>query len=233
MRSLQIYNLDVYRVYLQHHPGEWRVLDTLCRITISRFCRDRALYAILAQQILPSIAGQVRCKGENNLRLWCAGCASGEEPYSLILLWKMQLQKTNPDINLQILATDVDSHLLQRARRACYPFSGLKELPEPWRNIAFADFEGVYCLRAEFKAPVLFVEHDIRAPFPASSLHLILCRNLIYTYFDINLQRELTQRFQKSLLPGGMLVLGAHEALPDSVAGFVPVAGEKGLYIRV
>jgi chemotaxis protein methyltransferase CheR len=81
------------------------------------------------------------------------------------------------------LATDVDPHLLQRARRACYPFSNLKELPETWRTIAFAKTGFVYRLRAEFKVPILFVEHDIRAPFPASSQHLILCRNLIYTYF--------------------------------------------------
>ncbi len=233
MRSLQISSLDAYRQYLQHHPGEWSVLDTLCRITISRFYRDRALYAMLAQKILPKIVDQVRCRGKNNLRLWSAGCASGEEPYSLALLWKMQLQKSNPDINLQILATDVDSRLLQRARTACYPFSSLQELPECWRTVAFEKDGIVYCMCAEFKAPVLFVEHDIRAPFPANSLHLILCRNLIYTYFDIDLQRELTRRLQGSLLSGGLLVLGAHEALPVDAVGFEPLPGKKGLYTRV
>ena len=230
LQALQLADLDAYRHYLLAHPEEWRVLDTLCRITISCFYRDRGIYGLLAEGIIPGLVEQARRDGNRQLRIWSAGCGSGEEPYSLAILWSMQLQQRDPDITLQVLATDADPQLLQRARAACYPFSSLKDLPMAWRESAFAASAGRYCLKAVFKRPVLFVEHDVRGPVPATALSLILCRNLVYTYYETDLQREITQRLGDALQPGGLLVLGSHEALPDGVPGFVPLPYKKGIY---
>ena len=87
IQALRLSGLAEYRWYLESHPDEWRVLDTLCHIIISRFSRDKQLYALLARQVLPKLAKQAQRHGENNLRIWSAGCASGEEPYSMSILW--------------------------------------------------------------------------------------------------------------------------------------------------
>ncbi|MDH3980206.1 MAG: chemotaxis protein CheR [Gammaproteobacteria bacterium] len=230
MQSLQLDGLNDYRDYLQQHPDEWRVLDTLCRITISRFYRDKGIYRLLADRLIPGLVEQIRREGRSQLHIWSAGCGSGEEPYSLAILWAMQLQQRFPDITLRILATDIEPHLLNRARTACYPFSSLKELPAAWRESAFTASDGRYCLQETFKRQVLFVEHDVRCPVPATSLQLILCRNLVYTYYDEGLQREITQRLVDALQPGGLLVVGSHETLPDNIPVFTPLSCNRAIY---
>ena len=230
LQALQLADLDAYRDYLLVHPEELRVLDTLCRVTISSFCRDRGIYELLAEQAIPGLVEQVRRDGNRQLRIWSAGCSSGEEPYSLAILWAMRLQQYYPDIMLQILATDTDPKLLQRARAACYPFSSLKDMPAAWRESAFAAPVGCYCLKAAYKSPVLFVEHDVRGPVPTTGLSLILCRNLVYTYYETDLQCEITQRLGDALQPGGLLVIGSHEALPGDVSGFTPLSCNRAIY---
>ena len=230
LQSLQLAGPDDYRDYLQQHPEEWRMLDTLCRITISRFYRDKGIYGLLADRIIPGLVEQIRREGNRRLHIWSAGCGSGEEPYSLAILWAMQLQQRCPDITLRILATDIDPQLLNRARTACYPFSSLKELPATWRESAFTASAGRYCLQSAFKSPVLFVEHDVRGPVPATALQLLLCRNLVYTYYNEGLQREITQQLVDALQPGGLLVVGSHETLPDDVPGFTPLSCNRAIY---
>jgi chemotaxis protein methyltransferase CheR len=232
IQALHLASLAEYRRYLESHPDEWRVLDTLCHITISRFFRDKQLYALLARQVLPKLVKQAQRHGENRLRIWSAGCASGEEPYSLSILWQAQLREKFQSIDLQILATDADPQLLHRARAACYPFSSLKHLPTTWRILAFTPAAEGYCLRPEFKKSVLLVAHDIRTPVPTASLHLILCRNLVYTYFEPNLQQEITRHFSSSLQPSGVLIIGIQEMLPEPIPGFAPLFPNQGVYIK-
>ena len=230
LQSLQLAGLNDYRDYLQQHLEEWRVLDTLCRITISRFYRDKGIYGLLADWIIPGLVEQIRREGRSQLHIWNAGCGSGEEPYSLAILWVLQLQQRCPDIRLRILATDIDPQLLNRARIACYPFSSLKDLPAAWRESAFAVSSGRYCVQTLFKRPVLFVEHDVRGPLPVTALQLILCRNLVYTYYDEDLQCEITQRLVNALQPGGLLVVGSHETLPGDVPGFMSLSCDRAIY---
>jgi chemotaxis protein methyltransferase CheR len=232
-QALQLADLDDYRDYLQHHPQEWRVLDTLCRITISRFYRDQGIFRLLAGQIIPDLAEQVRREGNRRLDVWSAGCGNGEEPYTLANLRTVRQQQRNPDITLRILATDVDPRSLDRARTACYPFSSLKELPASLRESAFTESAGRYCLQSRYKRPVLLVEHDVRGPVPVSALHLILCRNLVYTYYGEELQREITGSLAEALQPGGVLVIGSHETLPDAVPGFICLPYMRGIYRKI
>jgi chemotaxis protein methyltransferase CheR len=230
MQALQLAGLNDYRAYLQQHPQEWQVLDSLCRITITRFYRDKGIFRLLADRIIPGLVEQIRQAGQSELHIWSAGCGSGEEPYSLAILWALQLQQHCPDITLRILATDIDTQLLERARTACYPFSSLKGLPAAWRESAFTASADRYCLHAAFKPPVLFVRHDVRAPVPATGLQLILCRNLVYTYYDEDLQREITRRLVDALAPGGMLMVGSHETLPGDIEGLAPLSFSPAFY---
>lgn len=232
MQSLHMSSLEDYRRYLTMHTEEWRLLDTFCRITISRFYRDKGVYGLLADRIIPDLVEKVLRSSNRQIRIWSVGCASGEEPYSLSLLWAMLLQQRFPDVILQIMAMDIDLQLLSRARAACYPFSSLKDLPSAWRELAFSETNGYYCLKSRYKQLVLFVEHDVRDPVPATGLQLILCRNLVYSYYEKDLQYEISQRLVDALQPGGVLVLGRHEVLPADVTELVPLPYNRGIYTK-
>jgi chemotaxis protein methyltransferase CheR len=133
------------------------------------------------------------------MRVWSAGCASGEEPYTLALLCD----------GLDILATDVDPVMLRRAEAAEYPPSALRELPAEMR------------LDERTRRHVTFARHDVRDEPPAGPFDLVLCRNLAFTYFDAATQDEVLRRIAGVT---DVLVIGAHEALPDGQRLFEPWA---------
>jgi chemotaxis protein methyltransferase CheR len=227
--ELRLPDVAGYRTYLQEHDGEWTVLDGLCRVSITRFYRDHALFAALQDEVLPGLARD--CDGPE-LRCWCAGCAGGEEPYTLSIMWDRELAARWPDHRLSILATDTDPAQLARAREARYPPSALRELPAAWRERAFTLAAGVYTLRPEHRDPVTFELHDVRTPPPPGRFHLVLCRNLAFTYYDADLQREVLERLLECLAPGGCLVIGEREELRDAGDHLVRVEAARGIYRR-
>lgn len=230
--ALQLPDLAAYRRHLDRHPPEWAVLDDCCRITISRFFRDRGMFRVLEHDALPQLAARARGRGASGIRAWSAGCGAGEEPWSLAILWALAPVPAFRSAGLEILATDSDAGLLQRARRACYPYSSLRELPPEWREAAFDRADDLWCLRPACRRGVCFRQHDIRADTPDGPFDLVLCRNLAFTYFDAGLRRETARRIAAVLRKGGLLVLGAHERLPDDLEGFVPWQAGLALYRR-
>ncbi len=206
VRELGLVDLDAYRTLLEARPAEWDELDRLCRITISRFHRDRAVWEALAGEVLPALGPSPRA--------WSAGCASGEEPYTLALLGE-----------LRIVATDVDETVLRRARAGAYGASSLKELKPELLERGFVRQGARWRIRPEVAARVTFLRHDVRGGAPDGPFDVVLCRNLAFTYFDEELQREVAATLAAALRPGGALVLGAHERLPEGAAGFEPWPG--------
>ncbi|MBI5556389.1 MAG: protein-glutamate O-methyltransferase CheR [Deltaproteobacteria bacterium] len=228
LRELGLAGAGDYRDYLRDNPDEWRVLDDLCRITISRFCRDRGVFELLGREVLPELARRAEERGRPVPRCWCAGCASGEEPYSLALLWRFM--DGVPGLECRIIATDSDPAMLARAGRACYPPSSLRELPEPWREAAFTQEADLFCLRPELRAMVEFRCQDIRHSQPDGTFQLILCRNLVFTYYDAVLQRKMLTRLADRLDSGGILVIGIHEHLPEPAADFEALRPHLKIY---
>ena len=215
--ELDLSGMEAYRRYLEENPGEWPVLDGMCRITISRFCRDRRVFEALGGTVLPSLAHAPNSDGA--LRVWSAGCASGEEPYTISILWERTLARRFPGLGLQIVATDVGDTMLQRARTARYEAGTLKELPRAWVEEAFeltTDDSGVenFVLEPRYRRRVVFIREDIRERMPPGPFHLVLCRNLLFTYFDEEVQVRLLHKILGRMAPGGYLVLGSHEGLP-------------------
>lgn len=131
-------------------------------------------------------------------------------------------------VGIRVLATDVDPVLLERARLARYPESSLRELPPELRRRAF---EGDR-LKRRHRARVEFAVHDVRTGAPDGPFDLVLCRNLVFTSFDEELQCELGGRLAASLRPGGAFVVGAHETLPDGLRELDPWPAYYGLYRR-
>jgi chemotaxis protein methyltransferase CheR len=200
-QALGLGGFDAYREHLERHPEEWEVLDGLTNVTISRFNRDRGVFEFLSRAV------------GHGARVWSAGCASGEEPYTLALLRD----------DLEILATDVDPAVLRRAEAAHYPASALRELPAAIRDEAFSG--GV--LDPRVRRRVTFALHDIRDDPPPGPFDLVLCRNLAFTYFDEATQRATLQRIA-GVTTG--LVIGAHEQLPDGQREFEPWAPQHGVF---
>jgi len=218
LTALGLKGLSEYRALLEADTGEWGLLDGLCRISVSRFYRNREVWRCLEGKLLPRLGAQASTRGETRLRIWSAGCASGEEPYTLALVFA--LGKAPTACEPKIVATDADPHLLGRARRACYRPASLRELPTAW-NAAFEQSGDELCLRPAYRAPVRFLEQDIRRDHPNRRFDLILCRNLVFTYFEVSLQAAIARRLAETLVPGGLLLLGSHECLPRPVAGLV------------
>jgi chemotaxis protein methyltransferase CheR len=212
--DLKLREAGAYRAYLEENDEEWDMLAALCRVTISRFWRDRAVFEALRDEVLPELGPTVSA--------WSAGCASGEEPYSLALA------AVEAGVEIRLIATDVDPVLLERARAACYPASSLRGLPADLRERAFE----AGCLRSEYREPVEFRRHDVRAGAPGGPFDVVLCRNLVFTYFGEELQREVGRDIARSLRAGGALVVGAHETPTEGLNRFEPWPAARSVYRR-
>lgn len=233
IRELGLPDISAYREYLEGHPAEWSVLDTFCRIPISRFYRDRGVFDYLRNEALPSLAASVCTSKAKTLRCWSAGCASGEEPYTLSVLWKLDLAMQFADVAFEVTATDIDPHMLDRARRGCYSASSLKDFPPAWLPLAFENSDDVLCVKDEFRRPVQFLLQDIRQEVPDGVFHLVCCRHLAFTYSDEVLQRRVLERILAALVPGGILVTGKQEPLPVIPDQLQPCTPPIGMYRKV
>jgi chemotaxis protein methyltransferase CheR len=221
-RELGLPDIEAYRARLEADAEEWRVLDRFCSVTISRFWRDRGVFDALAGEVFPALSDTAQAEDRSQLEAWSAGCTSGEEPYSLRLAWDLGPASHVSGIALEILATDTDEAVLARARRGCWPSSSLKDLPSAFRERAFDRRGELFCLRHEHRHGVHFRHHDIRNGAPDGRFDVLLCRNLAFTYFDADGQCATARLLARLLRPGGVLVLGAHEALPEHQEAFAP-----------
>jgi len=231
-KDLALPNLAAYRAYIEAHPNEWMLLDGLCRISISRFYRDQAVWEYLASDVFRSFGERATSQKEAEIRVWSIGCAGGEECYTVTILWRFLTEPPLPHIALRVLGTDADPDQLARAHVSCSRGAVLKEMPLSWRREAFEERAGSFCLRQEFQAGVELQEQDIRRHLPPEAFHLVLCRNLAFTYFEENLQCEIARAINDRLVPGGVLVLGKQEILPKAAGGFVELAPHLRIYCK-
>lgn len=233
MRELRLDGADAYKVYLAENADEWRRLDAFCRIPISRFYRDRAVYDALSTRLLPGLAGDAAARADRTIRCWSAGCASGEEPYTLAILWHCRVRQCYPDVRIDIVATDADPVMLERAAKGCYAEGSLRALPADLRDAAFVTRGDRECVRDDVAALVRFQHQDIRETMPPGPFDLILCRNLVLTYFDAGRQRAILRELAIRLRAGGLLIIGAHEEMPPDVPGFSDALDRLPVYRRL
>jgi chemotaxis protein methyltransferase CheR len=211
------------------HRDEWKVLDSYCRIPVSRWWRDGQVWERLADTVIPALAVAMSAAGRMTFRCWSAGCASGEEPYTLRWLWATRIAGALPGIGLEILATDVDPELLERAAAASYRHSSVRQMPAGWTD-AFERRGPSFVLRPEFREGVRFLRQDIRDRVPDGRFDLVLCRNLVFTYFDLALQTRTLARIAGVLEAGGALVIGLKERLPAAATGLSSWIPELRIY---
>jgi two-component system CheB/CheR fusion protein len=202
-------DLEQYVRYLQRHPDEYQRLVSSFLIKVTEFFRDPELFTYLRERLLPELIETARPHG-NELRVWSAGVATGEEAYSLAMLVADVLGDELNDFNVRIFATDVDTDAIAFARRGVYPASALGDVPTHMVKRYFTEIEGAFEVRKLIRGMTVFGQHDLgqRAPFPR--IDLALCRNVLI-YFTPELQRRALHLFAFSLREGGYLVLGKSE----------------------
>jgi chemotaxis protein methyltransferase CheR len=231
INELELLSFQTYQDYLLSHSAEWDILDSLCFITISRFYRDKKVFQIVSDQILIHLAKQVSVTHRSPVQIWSAGCCSGEEPYTLKILWEYEIKnRLKVDVGLCITATDNTEQLLQRAHKGKYFKGSLKELPDSLLKKAFHQDGQYYFIKKEFREGITFRREDIRQSLPEQLFDLILCRNLVFTYFDQNLQREILDKLMTHLQTGGFLIIGAHEKLPGSHPSLSPFENHSMIF---
>src|SRR5215213_6239637 len=202
--------LPDYRRYMERHPEELQRLVASFLIKVTQFFRDPELFTYLRDRVLPGLVSEAKERGE--LRIWSAGCATGEEAYTLAMLVSDLLGDNAEELPVRIFATDIASDAVEFARRGIYTKAALADLPSDFVERHFTPVDGAFEVRKQVRSLVVFGEHDLgnRAPFPRTDL--ILCRNVLI-YFTPDLQRRALQLFAYSLRHGGYLALGKAETV--------------------
>jgi two-component system CheB/CheR fusion protein len=222
--------LGDYVRYLQSHPEEYDRLIATFLIKVTEFFRDPELFTYLRAHVLPELIAWAR-QHDHELRLWSAGCATGEEAYSLAILVAETLGDALEQFNVRIFATDLDPTAVAYARRGIYPTTALAPMERELVGRYFTAYDSSYEVSKRIRGLVVFGEHDLgqRAPFPR--IDLCLCRNVLI-YFTPELQRRALQLFAFAVRDGGYLALGKAETPSQLAEFFVPVEPPLRLYRR-
>ena len=227
MESHGIHDFRAYLSLLRRDPSEREELRPLLTVTISRFFRNRRVFETLSRHVLPPLAAKGR-----PVRAWSAGCASGEEAFTLRILWE---ELPGPKPSLFLLATDMDENCLARAREGRYPESSLREIPRSMAERYFHKEEGGYRLREVVVRSAEFQKHDLLRDPPPGVFDLVLCRNTAFTYFDAPRRITVAEAIASVLSPGGILVIGRTEKLPPPQAAewFTPAFPRDNIHRRL
>ena len=218
---------EEYLLKVKKDSEEQLLLSKILKVTISRFYRDKEVFDTLGLSIVPDLLKE----DNTELKIWCIGCASGEEPYSLALLWQEEFGRTWPEVHFSILATDLDENLLERAKEGIYKNSSLREVSEGIVKNFFKKEGEFYILDQTIRERVEFKKHDILHEEPFLGMDIALCRNLAFTYFSKESQIEVLRKMVTSLREKKYLVIGKDEILPLTYPTlFVPVFPNEKIY---
>ena len=230
-RRMQVLQIDNVPEYIERLRGESEQLDLLFRdflIGVTHFFRDPDAFAALESEVVQKL--MENRKSSDRIRVWVAGCSTGEEAYSIAILLKEAMIKAEIAPKIQIFATDLDERAIVIARHGRYrkPISGvLPEHLDRW----FVQEGDDYCVIKGLREMCIFSVHNLTKDPPFSKVDLLSCRNLMI-YLDAPLQNRLMQTFHYALRPGGYLFLGASEGVSRHSELFTVLAKKHRLFQR-
>lgn len=208
-----------YVDYIGNHPAEIQELVKAFLIKVTGFFRDPEAYEVLKQTVIPQLVETAKNNGRT-LRFWSAGCATGEEAYSLALLIAEYLGSDFPEWNVKIFATDLAADAINFARRGVYPENVLKELPVEYRERFFEPFDRGYRISKALRQTVIFGQQDISRGVPFPRIDVVSCRNLLI-YLKPEMQLVVLELFAYALHhTRGFLFLGKAETTRPTKANF-------------
>ena len=218
-------DLAAYYNFLQSHPNETKALLGDMLIGVTNFFRDREAFEALERDVIPNLVKSLEdaVPHREEVRIWSAGCSTGEEAYSLAMLMAEQLALDASDAKMQVFATDIDERAITHGRNGVYPEAIITDVPPTRLRQYFSKEKNQhYRVRKEIREKVLFAKHSLMADPPFSQIDLIVCRNLLI-YLDREVQRDILQMFHFALRSGGYLFLGSSESVEGCLDLFVPV----------
>ena len=221
-------SLSSYVELLESRPPEMEQLTRELLIGVTQFFRDPAAWGYLEDTILPQVLALGSERGA--LRLWVAGCATGEEAYTLAMLLEEQSHKLRRPISYRLFATDVRRDSLRYARAGVYPAAACAGIPEPLRERYFEVRGEQLVVRRALRDAVTFAPHDLLTDPPFTQLSLAVCRNLMI-YLDVEAQRHVLSRLRASLKEGGFLFLGSSEGVGEASPLFRSLNPRQGMFL--
>ncbi|HSM97950.1 MAG TPA: chemotaxis protein CheB, partial [Gallionella sp.] len=220
MSQHDIEDIELYARYIKEHPPEARLLIKELLINVTSFFRDAEAFAILKRDILPGLLAD---KPEDYvIRIWVAGCATGEEAYSIAMLLREHMDETRREFKVQLYATDLDDDAITVARAGIYPPNIAQDVdPERLRRFFIKEDAGYRVKKAIREMVVFAIQNVIKDP-PFTRLDLLSCRNLMI-YMETELQNRLIPAFHYALKPGGVLFLSPSEGTGKYPELFAPL----------
>jgi two-component system, chemotaxis family, CheB/CheR fusion protein len=230
MHAIGIDGFAHYTDYLEVHPDEFAALFDVILINVTAFFRDSAAWGVLRDQVLPALLA-ARPASEP-VRVWSAGCASGEETYSIAMLLAEALGREAFRTRVKIYATDADEGALNQARAAAYSAAQVEQVPADLLSRYFTRDGDRYVFDKDLRRSVIFGRHDVIQDAPISRVHLLVCRNALM-YFNTEAQTRIVHRFHFALTDDGVLFLGKAEMLFAHTALFAPIELRSRLFRKV
>ncbi|MDK2790559.1 MAG: chemotaxis protein methyltransferase CheR [Methanothermococcus sp.] len=219
---------EYYEYLIKNNPDEYKKLESTLTVNVTEFWRDRTVY----EEIKKILEKMISDRTTRSIRIWSAGCSSGEEPYGIAIIINELLEKYNRKfMRVSITATDIDREVIEKARKGIYIDKQLKNIdplliPKYFNKLD----DNQYQIRSIVKKYVKFKQHDMIKEPPISNMDMILCRNVII-YFDKDIQEKLFLKFYESLVDGGYLILGKTEMLHGKARDlFKPVNHRERIY---
>jgi two-component system, chemotaxis family, CheB/CheR fusion protein len=230
MNQVGLGSYSDYLDFLQVHPEEFSALFNTILINVTGFFRDPDAWEFLSTEVLPSLLATKEPNAP--LRIWSAGCASGEEAYSLAILLAEQLGPEEFRSRVKVYATDVDEEQLAQARQAAYSEEALAGVSAAWRERYFEPFGNRYAFRKDLRRSVIFGRNDLVQDAPISRIDLLVCRNTLM-YFNADTQARILSRLHFALTGGGVLFLGKAEMLLSHGNLFVATDLKRRIFRKV
>jgi len=230
MRATSTHDYNDYIRFLGSHPEEYDELMRDITINVTQFFRDEFVFKTVEEEILPLLIYDKVMKGRNIIRIWSAGCSSGEEPYSLAIIMRELLGDDVDNFHLTIMGTDIDEGSIQNALTGNYMPRQLASVPKPYIEKYFT-FDGTnYQLSEEIMKMVEFKFLDLFKGSAGHNWDVIFCRNVVI-YFTKEMQERLYMNFFNSLSEGGYFVMGNTESLVgDATKAFTQVKTRERIY---
>jgi two-component system CheB/CheR fusion protein len=230
MQSVSIEGYRNYLDYLEVHPQEFIQLFNTLLINVTSFFRDRPAWDYLTEELIPLLT--VYKDSYHPIRVWSAGCASGEEAYTLAIILCETLGIDQFRERVKIYATDIDEEALVQARLAVYPIKALEGISPELIAKYFDSTDQHYSFRKDLRRSLIFGRHNLTSDAPISRIDLLVCRNTLM-YFNAETQTKILARFHFALNDGGFLFLGKAEMLLTHTNTFIPVDLKRRVFTKV
>ena len=225
----QFAKIEQYATYLEKTPAEIGILFKDLLIGVTNFFRDADAFEVLKAKVIPKLIKNK--ESENPLRIWIAGCATGEEAYSIAILMAEEMKKLRKQPNIQIFASDIDNEALDFARMAIYPDSIAADVSSQRLNRYFIKENTTYRIKKQIREMIVFANQNLIKDPPFSRLDLVSCRNLLI-YMGPVLQKKILPLFHYILRPQGNLFLGTSESIGEFSHLFAPIDQKWKIFSR-